>query len=151
MNTSIRNRNESYFNILNSLPKKKQLILQLFSENPNSTSQEIHEKYLIPINEVVARVSDLKNEFLLVETGSKENRWTGRMNTTYRVVKNINERIDLINERFVELRDQKDKLIRDYKKGLSEYTKSIILKIMNSIDVKISRLGKTLNTLNDQV
>lgn len=145
MNTSIQNRNASFFSILNDLPQKKQLILKLFDENPPSTSQEIHEKYMIPINEVVARVSELKNVFLLIEVGSKENRWTGKSNTKYRTLRNVNERIDLINEKFVELRDQKDKLINDYNLGLSEYTKSIVEKRIKAITTKINRLEKVLN------
>ena len=70
---STKNRNDAYVSILEKLPQKKQLIFQLVKENSPCTAWEISEKYMLPINEVVGRISDLKNDFLLVESGSKIN------------------------------------------------------------------------------
>ena len=79
---------------------------------------------------------------LIVEFGSKENRWTNYNNTSYQVIKNENERIDLINKKFVEYRNAKDKLINDYNLKLSDLSKTLIQKEINKIQKKINYLEK---------
>ncbi|MDB0602134.1 hypothetical protein PL373_13445 [Tenacibaculum maritimum] len=147
METSIKNRNDAYVSIIESLSKKEQLIFQLIKENAPCTSCEISEKYLIPINEITGRVTGLKKSFLIVEQGSKKNRWTNKNNTLYRAVKNIDERIDLINAHFVQLREQKDNLVNDYNTGLSTLTKDLIKKHLDKINKQINSLTKILDKI----
>ncbi|WP_440881433.1 hypothetical protein [Tenacibaculum sp. C7A-26P2] len=147
METSIKNRNDAYVSIIESLSKKEQLIFQLIKENAPCTSCEISEKYLIPINEITGRVTGLKKSFLIVEQGSKKNRWTNKNNTLYRAVKNIDERIDLINAHFVQLREQKDNLVNDYNTGLSILTKELIKKQLDKINKQINSLTKILDKI----
>lgn len=148
MATSIRNRNDAYVSIIESLPEKEQLIFQLIRENSPCSSWDVSEKYLIPINEVTGRITGLKNSCLIVEEGSKENRWTKRNNTLYRAVKSVEERINLINAKFLLLRDKKDKLINDYNLGLSCLTKEIIKKELDKINKQINSLDKISNAIN---
>jgi len=144
--TSIKNRNDAYVSIIENLSRKEQLIFQLIKENEPCTSFDISEKFLLPINEITGRVTGLKNSFLIVEAGSKENKSTGKKNTLYRCV-NIDERIELVNAHFVELRDQKDKLINDFNLGLSEFTKSLVKKQLDKINKQIKSLSNILEKI----
>ena len=139
---STKNRNAAYFSIIEKLSKKRKLIFQLIGENKEITAQELAEKYMLPINEVTGRITELKDMCLIVEFGSKENRWTNYNNTSYQVIKNENERIDLINKKFVEYRNAKDKLINDYNLKLSDLSKTLIQKEINKIQKKINYLEK---------
>lgn len=145
MATSIKNRNKAYASIIESLADKEQLIFQLIKENSPCSSWDISEKYLIPINEVTGRITALKNACLIVEDGSKENRWTHRSNTLYKAVISIDERIDFINKKFVSLRDKKDKLVNDSNLGLSALTTDLIKKELDKINKQINSLTKILN------
>lgn len=145
MSISIGNRNDAYFKIIDSLPEKRKQIFKMYEENYPCSRQDISEKYLIPINEVSGRTTELSNSFYLVQNGSKENRWTGKKNTTYRPVKDMNERIDLINARFVFLRDKKDKIVNDFNLGVSEFTREIIKNEIKKINSQINLLTKILN------
>jgi len=143
MNTlSLENRNEAYYSIIECLPKKRRRIFQIINENPNSSAFEISQYFRIPINQVVPRITELKSLFLICETGSKTNQNTNKQNTLYRVVKDLSERIDLINKRFVELRSQKEQLEHDYILNLTDLTKSMILKEIHKINVQINFLDK---------
>jgi hypothetical protein len=144
---SIKNRNDAYVLILERLPQKKQLIFQLVKENSPCTAWEISEKYMLPINEVVGRISDLKNDFLLVESGSKTNQYTKKQNTLYRTVNTINERIDLINATFVVLRDNKSKLESDYHLGISQLTKEMVKKEIAKIKSQINSLSRIIECI----
>lgn len=139
---AIKNRNESYVAILEKLPQKKQLILQLIKQNAPCSATDISEKYLIPINEVVARITDLKNEFLVTEAGSKLNSYTKKQNTLYKAVLSFDTRIDLINAHFVNLREKKDSLINDFILGLSDFGKEILKKEIEKINNQIKALER---------
>ncbi len=121
------------------------MIFQIIYENATCSSWDVSEIYLIPINEVTGRITGLKNSCLIVEEGSKENRWTKRNNTLYRAVKSVDERIELINANFVLLRDKKDKLVNDFNMGLSNLTKEIIKKELDKINKQINSLTKILD------
>ena len=140
--TSITNRNTAYHSILDNLPEKRKLIFELIKENGQCTAQELSEKYLLPINEITGRITELKDMCLIVEFGSKENRWTKQNNTSYQVIQKEDERIDLINKKFVEYRDAKDKLINDFNLNLSNTSKSLIKNEIRKIQKKINYLEK---------
>jgi len=125
---SIENRNESYFSIAEKLPQKRKTIFICIRKSEPCTALEISQNYNIPINEVVGRISELKNAFLIYECGSKFNLHTGKKNTLYSPVKNLDQQIDLINQRFVELRSQKEQFERDFHLGISTLTRDLILK-----------------------
>jgi|GEM_PF-1601014 len=139
------NRNRAYFSITEKLPQKRQRIYAFISQCEPCTALEISDNYHIPINEVVGRITELKNYFLIVEAGSKTNLHTGKKNTIYRITKSDSERIDLINQRFVELRNQKEQLERDFHLGISPLTRDLILKETAKINVQIHQLGKILD------
>lgn len=146
---AIQNRNESYFKIIDNLPQKRQLIYQIIKEIQPCTLSEIQEKYLIPPNEISGRITELKNAFLISETGSKKNRWTGHKNTIYSAVVDLNTRIDLINLEYSKLIESKDKLLNDYHQNISDLSKEMIERSINKIQSKIKGLENILNQFNN--
>ncbi|CAL2091830.1 conserved hypothetical protein [Tenacibaculum sp. 190524A05c] len=147
METAINNRNEAFFSIIEKLPAKRQLVLELIKENVQITAQDLSEKYGKPINEITGRITELKKCFLVVECGHKFNRFTNYKNTLVRVVKSVNERIDLINQRFIELRQQEDDLVNDYNLNFSDLTKELILRKIKKIKSEINSLSKILDKI----
>lgn len=139
---SIKNRNAAFHSIVEKLPDNRRLIFELIQENKQITAQEIAEKYRKPINEITGRITELKNYCFVVEVGSKENRFTNKKNTIYQVIQSEDERINLINKRYVELRDTKDSLINDYNLNLSKISKELLKKEINKIQTKINFLEK---------
>jgi len=146
---SIENRNQAYFSIIESLPKKRKRIFYCIQQNPNSTAVDISTNYNIPINEVVPRITELKNYFLITESGSQTNQKSKKQNTIYKAVENLSQRIDLINARFVELRTNKETLERDYILGVSNLTRDLIQKQINKINIEIKMLEYILDTIKN--
>jgi len=77
------NRNQAYFSIADKLPQKRRRIFIFISKPEPCTALEISQNYNIPINEVVGRITELKNYFLIAESGSKTNLHTRKQNTMY--------------------------------------------------------------------
>src|SRR5690606_31710520 len=101
------------------------------------------QKTMLPINEITGRITELKNAFLVVEIGSKRNRYSNKKNTAYRVVHSVDERIDLINAAFIRLREQREKLESDYHAGVSTFSLALIDKEL----IKIRSKQRTLETI----
>jgi len=142
---SIINRNEAYKSIIGELPERRQYIFQMLEQVPNSSAWDIADITEMPFNQVAARITELKDLFLIIEVGSKINPKSKKSNTLYRVVTNLDERIDLINEAFVEYRENKEKLERDYHAGVSTLTKAMIKKEIDKIKYQINSLSKILD------
>lgn len=147
MNTAIHNRNEAFCKIINRLPEKRQKVFKLIEKNPNITAQELSLKTMLPINEITGRITELKNAYLIVETGSKRNRHSNKKNTAYRVVDSIDERIDLINKTFSNLQEKCRLLESDLKAELSYYSHSLIYREIGKIRSKQIALERILNQL----
>lgn len=143
MSLSIENRNNSFALVSEKLSKKRKMILSFIKENEPCTSQEIVDKYWLTINEVSGRITELKEMCLITEQGSKKNTHSKCLNTVYVSVKNEDERIDLINLKYQELIDNRDAIIRDYQKGISEFSRAVLDKEIKKIKGKISRLEKS--------
>lgn len=147
MNTSIQNRNKSYTSIVGKLSKKRKKIYQLIKDNEPCSSVDIRNKHHIPINEIVGRVTELKDMCLIEEVGIKKNEWSKQNNTVYRTIKSISQRIDLINQKYVELRDYRDQIINDYNLGLNNATKEVLKKELKKTYNKINALTKVLKMI----
>ncbi len=147
MNTSTQNRNQAFVAISAHLPEKRQRVFQLILSHPNITAQELAQKTMLPINEITGRITELKNAFLIVETGSKTNRHSNKKNTAYRVVNSVDERVDLINAALVRLREQREALEGDCQLGVSGLCLYLILKEM----LKIKGRQRALEKILDQI
>lgn len=92
---STANRNLAYQNILDKLPEKRKMIYNIVANNNGITSQEISDKYNLPINQVVGRVYELKERFLIKECGSLDNHITQTKNTRYKALESELEHEEL--------------------------------------------------------
>lgn len=144
---STLNRNEAFKAIIEQLPERRKFVFNLIQGNPCISSQDLSGMAFLPINEVVPRITELKDMYLIVEEGSKVNKFTQKNNTVYRAITNIDERIDLINAAFVRLREEKSKLETDYQLGLSSFTKEMVKKGIDKIKNKILSLERILNVI----
>lgn len=142
---SIKNRNESYKRIVDELPDRQRYIYNALKFNPNLTATDITDLTGIPLNQVTGRITELKDAFVIIESGSKLNKNTGKQNTCYKTVDDIDERIVLINKSYSELTEAKTKLETDCKLGLSNLTKNIVLKEIKRIKSQINLLTKILS------
>lgn len=141
-------RNEAFASIVNELPEKRQYIFNIISRNVDITIQKLSELTMKPINEISPRVTELKNSFLIAETGYTENVYTRKKNTTYKVVENLEERRDLIDAAYQMLVDKKSQLETDALKCNSKFTKELIRKEIAKTKERIKHLGK-VSMLND--
>lgn len=148
MNTSIRNRNQSFQSIISDLPERRQYIFKFIEKYPNVSAQEISERTMLPINEITGRITELKSTFLIVENGDRENKFTHKKNTVYRAVQNVDERIDLVNAAFIRLREMKEKLENDFHLGVSVFSRKLIEKEVTKIKARIHSLDKVLNQIS---
>ncbi len=137
-----QHRNEAFISIINDLPEKRLYIFNIIGRNPDITIQKISELTMKPINEISPRVTELKNSFLISETGYTENVYTRKKNTTHKVVENIEERKDLINAAYQMLVDKKSQLETDALRCNSKHTKELIRKEIQKIKSRITHLGK---------
>ncbi len=150
MKTATHNRNEAFAAIAAKLPEKRQRVFQYIIRQPNITAQELAQKTMLPINEITGRITELKNAYLIVETGSKKNRYSNKQNTAYRVVRSVSERIDLINAAFIQLRDEQEKLERDYHAGISTFSLALIDKELIKIRSKQIALERILEQFDTE-
>lgn len=153
MKTSIQNRNYAYFQIVDSLCEKRREIYFLIQKHPNATAQFLAELTGKPINEITGRITELKNLFLIVQTGSAINRYTKKPNATYRVVNSLEERASLINSEFIALRNEKERLERDYHQlknegDFSQELKDFVKSEIKHLESRISALDKVWKAVN---
>lgn len=147
MNTSTSNRNQAFVAISAHLPEKRQRVFQLILRHTNITAQELAQKTMLPINEITGRITELKNAFLIVETGSKTNRHSNKKNTAYRVVNSVDERVDLIYDALTRLHVQRWALESDSGLDVSELSLSLIQKEILKIKSRQRALEKILEQI----
>lgn len=145
---SEQNRNEAFASIVDNLPKRRQYVFNLIKGNENITTQKLSEISLKPINEISPRITELKGSFLIIESGSIENIYTQKKNTTYRAVMDIEERKDLIDAAYQILIDKMKTLEVDALKCVSKHTQGLIRKEILKTKNRISHLGQ-VSILND--
>lgn len=141
MKRSILNRNKSYHQIKDDLPSKRRKIFDIIEKHNGITAQEISLRYNYPINQVSGRITELKDLCFIKECGTELNPFTRTYNTRYDIIKDLDEFNQLNREKYVELRDKKDSLIRDYQQSLSPYTMEYVKNEIRKIDKKIDKLG----------
>lgn len=146
MSISIQNRNEIYLSIYDSLPKRRALIYKKINQYEPCSALDIEKITGMKVNKFSGRITELKNSFLIKEVGLKHYK-KNCSSTQYSIIRNANERVDLINAEFVRLRDKRDSLLSDYHMGLSAFTKYLLKKELKKIDDKIKGLENILDAL----
>jgi DNA-binding Lrp family transcriptional regulator len=139
METTILNRNTAFKEIQDKLPKRRKYIYELIQAIGIVSPQEICEKYSFKSNEISPRFTELRNSGYIKIVGSRLSKRSNKYNAVYRITTE-EERIEIINKKYQELIDQKNKLINDLNLGLSELTKSTVKKHIYKIDNIISSL-----------
>lgn len=137
-----QNRNRTYSIIVDNLPAKRQQIYQLILEEYPCSPQELIQKYsdnLKNISRNVAmRFTELREYGYIIEYGTYIND-TGHSCARYRPTSK-DERIDIINKKYQELVDKKNKLVEDLILDLSPLTKEMVVKEVNKIDNQVKNL-----------
>jgi len=138
MQTSILNRNQAFFDIISDLSNKRKSVYNSINKSSNITCREIAKDLSLPINSITGRVTELKNMFLIVESGSKV--FLGRKHTCYRIT-TLNDRLKLWDKEFLSTRNLRDLLVNDFQKSnLCQESKDIL-------KLKIEKLNKRLLSL----
>lgn len=134
MRETIKNRNQTFYDIQEHLPVKRKQVYVIIAANKFSTIETVARKLGKQKNEISGRFTELQDDFLIKAVGRK-NGFTVFAPTTE------DERIDLINKEFVRLRDQRDKIVDDLNTlDLTPYSKEILKKEVDKIEVSIKRL-----------
>lgn len=134
MRETIKNRNRTFHEIQEHLPKNRKQVYNIISENEFSTIETVAKRLGKQKNEISGRFTELQDAFL-IKAISRNNGFTAFEVTTE------DERIDLINKEFVRLRDKRDKIVNDL--NTLEFTpqsKEILKKEVDKIDLLIKRL-----------
>ena len=139
--TSIENRNNAYFQNIEKLSQRRKTVYKLIENYGQLTAQEIKEKMVLGINQVSGRISELQELFLIKSVASKINNRSNKKNTVWSITTK-NERNDLINAKYVELRNKRDILINDLNLKISKTSKYLLKKEINKINTLISNLEK---------
>ena len=134
-----QNRNESFLQIAESLPKKRQRVYQMINRYGITSPQEICEKYDFKFNEIAPRFTELRNSGHIKIVDYRENERSKHKNAVYSVT-TPDEMINITNRRYQELVDKKDKLVSDLIKNLSPLTKEIVVKEVKKIDNQLNNL-----------
>ena len=144
MSASIQNRNESFFNSIEKLSLRRKTVYKLIQRYKLITSQQIKEKMKLGFNQVSGRITELKEMCLIIEGGSVLNKESNTKNTLWRLT-NKEERINLVNKRYVALVDEQKALENDYHLFLSEHSLKVIKKRISKIKKQIIQLSKYSN------
>ena len=142
MNNSVKNRDTAYHNIYKIGDKQLQ-VLEAIRLNQPATAQEIASFLNTSINQVTGRISELKEDFILIkEHGSKQSETSKKMCTSYMYISDKSERLRLIRDKYVELVDKRDQLVSDFHNKVSRYTKSILEKELIKLNTKLEQIIK---------
>ena len=137
-----QNRNRTYSLIVDNLPAKRQQIYQLILQEYPCSPQELLQKYSESLKNisrnVAMRFTELREYGYIVEYGTYIND-TGHSCARYRPTSK-EERIEIIDNKYQELVDKKDKLVSDLIKNLSPLTKEIVVKEVKKIDNQLNNL-----------
>ena len=142
IDTLYSNSKNTYSTIAPKLPIKREQIYELILEEYPCSPQQLIQKFPERVKKitrnVASRFTELRDSCHIIEYGNIIND-TGHNCTTYRPT-NMVERITLINEKFIELRDKKDKFINDRNQGVSDLSLELIQKEINKINNQIKNL-----------
>lgn len=136
---TIQNRNESFSQISESLPKKRQRVYKIIKDMGITSPQEICEKYDFKFNEIAPRFTELRNSGHIKIVDYRENERSKHKNAVY-CVTTPDEMINITNRIYQELVDKKDKLVSDLILNLSPLTKEIVVKEVKKIDNQLNNL-----------
>ena len=135
----------AYQNIADKIPKRRRKVFEQFVKNPRSTVWEIADLIGWNRNEVSGRVTELRQSFLIVECGTKQNHETNQKNTVYTPIESEVKRTHLINTHISALTHEVDAIQSDLDFGLvTPVSRKELQKRVNKLKINISRLQKLI-------
>ncbi len=142
---SIENRNQTYFSILEKLSDGKREVYNIIKELVNASLDDVSELLGKHKNEFSGRVTELKNECLIVEIEKPaKSRRSNNTVTLYRLTTE-EERIDLLNFKHLELIHYKRELNNDLLNlDLCELTKELVTKEIKKVSKSIKKLSELI-------
>jgi hypothetical protein len=145
MQLSIHNRNDAFLQIVEKLPKKRKEVYNAISTLGKATLDNIAKYLKCRTNDISGRVTELKKCFLIKEVFSACSQRTGNSVTVYSICTE-EERIDLVNERYVELTRKKDSITNDLNlnRQLSQASRRTLLLEIEKINKDIKALKKVI-------
>jgi predicted transcriptional regulator len=139
---SINNRNATYLAILENLPKQRRKVYEAIKLFGVASVQKIAEYLNCDPSDISGRFTELKNCFLIKEVSTVKSNKSKNKVVQYTLTTD-DERIDLVNKKFVELKNKKDALIQDQiLHPLCEYSQEVITNEIAKIETKIKNLEK---------
>lgn len=142
MNSAIKNRDTAYHNIYKIGDKQLQ-VLEAIRLNQPATAQEIAAFLNTSINQVTGRISELKEDYVLIkEHGSKQSETSKKMCTSYVIISNHEERVKMIENKYRDLVEKREQLVSDFHNKVSKYTKSILEKELIKLNTKLEQILK---------
>ncbi len=137
---SIKNRNESFHKLTDKLGERNKTAYNLIKKYRGLTSHQIKEKMILGLNQVSGRITELKDLFLIKESGSRKNEKSDCKNTFW-VITSIEERRDLVDAEFIKLRTNRDEIIDTIN------TQSLKTYIENILILELKRVKKSIRNL----
>lgn len=141
MELSIKNRNETYINILDKLSNARKAAYQVISELGFASLDEVCINTNKTKNELSGRITELKHFGLIKEVSSGVSSRSNNKCTIYSCT-SLEERIMIVNRHYVKLIDEQKKLESDFHLNLSKYSLCVIKTRIISIKRKINELSK---------
>jgi len=139
METTIANSINAFKQIQDKIPSKRKRIYQIVESNVAISLQEICDRYNISSNSVSPRLLELRETGLIKVVGTRISKKSNMEMAMYSATTE-NERIEIVNKKYQELIDKKNKLINDLNLNLSTLTRDAVKRHIRKIEVNISRL-----------
>ncbi len=146
MELSVENRNKAFNKMLSELPEKRKLILGIITQYNGITAHKISELYSIPINQVVGRITELKERCLIYESGSITNVKTDHLNTLYKSVENKTHYKELV-DMGLDLNFMKKQELETSLALSMGYGKEVLSKELKKINAKLNFIYKNLEII----
>lgn len=138
---SVINRNETYKNIIEKLPNSRKVVYEVIYQLGYSSLDEVCFNLNKTKNELSGRITELKYFGLIKEVSDGISSRSNNKVTVYSCTTQ-EERISIVNKRYISLIEEQKKLESDFIEGISIFTLDLIKKRISSIKKKINQLSK---------
>ena len=141
MSLSTHTRNAAFEAVAKDLRKNQQIVYRAIKYLGKASNEDLKLFLCWSINLVTGRSSELRDLFLITESGTKKGRCSNYQHVMWRVT-TPEERRGLIDKSYASLIDFKDSLVNDYHNDMSFYTRELLDKEINKLNHRIEKLKK---------
>jgi len=135
----------AYHSILETLPKKRKQVYNTLLALGKASLERIASYMNKRPSDISGRITELKKCFLIKEVFTAESQRTGNTVTVYTCTTD-EERVDLVNDRYIELIRERDLITNDLNlfKGISQASRRTLLDRLKKTSNEIKALRKVL-------